>query len=221
MSLIAMMRNFTIRLRMWGAIATVILTLVTLGGAGIGGQIQARSVSESFITKEFASMTRLAELRNNIGLLRQHEKEMVAQFQNAAELGNAKADWQEVFEATAASTEQSDGISQVNVSVMQLDQMTQQNAALVSQGASAAESLKDQAERLTQLAGTFKLEGAHNAAPQTAVTPPARKAPAPTTRAVPTSSHAKTHSAHPASPVPTPAGATKAQDPAVDEWETF
>jgi methyl-accepting chemotaxis protein len=62
-----------------------------------------------------------------------------------------------IGEITAASTEQSDGIGQVNTSVTQLDQMTQQNAALVEQSAAAAESLKEQAVKLTQLVGMFKL----------------------------------------------------------------
>jgi methyl-accepting chemotaxis protein len=62
-----------------------------------------------------------------------------------------------IGEITAASSEQSDGIGQVNTSVVQLDQMTQQNAALVEQSAAAAESLKEQAVRLTELMGMFKL----------------------------------------------------------------
>ena len=52
-----------------------------------------------------------------------------------------------IGEITAAAGEQSDGIGQVNVAVTQLDQMTQQNAALVEESAAAAESLKDQAAR--------------------------------------------------------------------------
>src|SRR5207237_4430446 len=62
-----------------------------------------------------------------------------------------------IGEITAASTEQSEGIGQVNTSVTQLDQMTQQNAALVEESAAAAESLKEQAVRLTELVGMFKL----------------------------------------------------------------
>ena len=50
-----------------------------------------------------------------------------------------------IGEITAAAAEQSDGIGQVNAAVTQLDQMTQQNAALVEQSAAAAESLKEQA----------------------------------------------------------------------------
>jgi len=66
-----------------------------------------------------------------------------------------------IGEITAASAEQSDGIGQINGSVTQLDQMTQQNAALVEQSAAAAQSLKDQAGRLAQVVGTFRLGPAH------------------------------------------------------------
>jgi methyl-accepting chemotaxis protein-2 (aspartate sensor receptor) len=62
-----------------------------------------------------------------------------------------------IGEITAAAGEQSDGIGQVNVAVTQLDQMTQQNAALVEQSAAAAESLKDQAARLGQVVQVFRL----------------------------------------------------------------
>jgi hypothetical protein len=60
---------------------------------------------------------------------------------------------------TAAAAEQSDGIAQVNAAISQLDQMTQQNAALVEQSAAAASSMKDQADRLASLVATFKLDG--------------------------------------------------------------
>jgi len=64
-----------------------------------------------------------------------------------------------IGEITAAASEQSEGIGQVNTAVTQLDQMTQQNAALVEQSAAAAESLKDQAHRLVSAVGVFRLEG--------------------------------------------------------------
>ncbi len=63
-----------------------------------------------------------------------------------------------IGEITAAASEQSEGIGQVNGAVTQLDQMTQQNAALVEESAAAAESLKEQAVRLAQVVGTFRLE---------------------------------------------------------------
>ncbi len=66
-----------------------------------------------------------------------------------------------IGEITAASAEQSEGIGQVNVAVTQLDQMTQQNAALVEQSAAAAESLREQARTLTDVVGAFRLQPAH------------------------------------------------------------
>jgi methyl-accepting chemotaxis protein len=62
-----------------------------------------------------------------------------------------------VGEITASASEQSQGIGQVNAAVTQLDQMTQQNAALVEQSTAAAESLKDQAARLAQVVGAFRV----------------------------------------------------------------
>ena len=62
-----------------------------------------------------------------------------------------------IAEIQAASQEQSDGINQVNAAVGHLDQMTQQNAALVEEAASAAESLKDQARRLSAAIAVFRL----------------------------------------------------------------
>jgi methyl-accepting chemotaxis protein len=62
-----------------------------------------------------------------------------------------------IGEITAAASEQRDGIGQVNVAVSQLDQMTQQNAALVEESAAAAESLKDQAARLAQVVQVFRI----------------------------------------------------------------
>src|SRR3569623_84706 len=56
-----------------------------------------------------------------------------------------------------ASQEQSAGIEQINQAVGQMDEMTQQNAALVEEAAAAAESLQDQAGKLAELVKTFKL----------------------------------------------------------------
>ncbi|WP_290428840.1 methyl-accepting chemotaxis protein [Roseateles amylovorans] len=63
-----------------------------------------------------------------------------------------------ISEISASTVEQSQGIGSVNGSVAQLDQMTQQNAALVEQSAAAAESLSDQASKLTALVARFRLD---------------------------------------------------------------
>jgi hypothetical protein len=60
-------------------------------------------------------------------------------------------------EITAASQEQSSGIEEVNRAISQMDEMTQQNAALVEQAAAAAESMQEQAVKLAQAVSVFKL----------------------------------------------------------------
>lgn len=60
-------------------------------------------------------------------------------------------------EITAASAEQSSGIQQVNQAVIEMDNTTQQNAALVEEAAAAAGSLQEQASRLAGVVATFKL----------------------------------------------------------------
>ena len=62
-----------------------------------------------------------------------------------------------IGEITEAASEQSDGIGQVNTAVNQLDQMTQQNAALVEQSTAAGQSLSDQAQQLANAVQVFRL----------------------------------------------------------------
>ena len=62
-------------------------------------------------------------------------------------------------EISAASQEQSSGIDQVNTAITSMDEVTQQNAALVEEAAAAAESLVDQAISLMEVVGNFKLKG--------------------------------------------------------------
>jgi len=62
-----------------------------------------------------------------------------------------------IQQITVATAEQSQGIGQINVAVNQLDQMTQQNAALVEESAAAAASLSHQAERLSTALQAFQI----------------------------------------------------------------
>jgi len=134
-----------------------------------------------------------------------------------------------IGEITAAAAEQSDGIGQVNTAVTQLDQMTQQNAALVEQSAAAAESLKDQAMRLAQVVASFRLAGHAGVAPPPAAVaaqlPVARaRVIAPTPKAAspkPAPLKAASHKAAP-QPAPRPAPNPIASTAAVSgDWETF
>jgi len=58
---------------------------------------------------------------------------------------------------SGANVHQTKGIEEVNAAVAQLDESTQQNAALVEEGAAAAQSLNQQAERLQQTVAVFKI----------------------------------------------------------------
>ncbi|MBO15184.1 methyl-accepting chemotaxis protein, partial [Herbaspirillum sp.] len=62
-----------------------------------------------------------------------------------------------VAEISAASAEQTSGIEQINLAITQMDQVTQQNAALVEQAAAAAASMQNQAGRLAQMVSVFRI----------------------------------------------------------------
>jgi methyl-accepting chemotaxis protein len=143
-----------------------------------------------------------------------------------------------IGEITAAASEQSDGIGQVNTAVVQLDQMTQQNAALVEQSAAAAESLKAQAGQLARAVGSFRLTAAAKAAPSapvrvaapapatpTRIQPAARPAaPRPAAKPVARQEPVKAEAVKPEPPKPiaaAPAPRPAPPAPADDDWETF
>ncbi|MBB5393078.1 MULTISPECIES: methyl-accepting chemotaxis protein [unclassified Herbaspirillum] len=136
-----------------------------------------------------------------------------------------------VGEISAASEEQRNGIEQVNHAIGQMDQVTQQNAALVEQAAAAAGSLEEQARRLKQAVAAFQVEEGANAAVPPA---PVTASPAPTTAAHRPAAVARpaVPKAPPATPRPRPAAAAPLPapkpapakgKPAIDdgEWETF
>jgi methyl-accepting chemotaxis protein len=66
-------------------------------------------------------------------------------------------------EIAAASQEQTSGIDQINQAITQMDQVTQQNAALVEEAAAAAEAMQGQAGHLAQAVSVFKIHGMHAA----------------------------------------------------------
>ena len=81
-----------------------------------------------------------------------------------------------IHEITASAAEQSDNIGHISQSVTQLDQMTQQNAALVEQSTAASESLREQALQLTRAVSQFKLHGGATASVQPGALPAAAAA---------------------------------------------
>jgi methyl-accepting chemotaxis protein len=74
-------------------------------------------------------------------------------------VGSVKRVTDIIAEISAASQEQASGIDQVNKAIMQMDETTQQNAALVEETTSASQSMKEQARELMQQIGSFKMAG--------------------------------------------------------------
>ncbi|UWE14609.1 methyl-accepting chemotaxis protein [Herbaspirillum huttiense] len=129
-----------------------------------------------------------------------------------------------VSEITAASSEQSNGIEQVNLAITQMDEVTQQNAALVEQAAAAAGSLQDQAAKLSELVSVFKLERAHAAAQAAPVAArPAAPSPGPQPRLQPKPAVRATAAAPALPAAPAPKAGKTAKAPSADEgdWEQF
>jgi methyl-accepting chemotaxis protein len=73
-------------------------------------------------------------------------------------VGSVKRVTDIMAEITVASREQTSGIEQINQAITQMDQVTQQNAALVEEAAAAAASLQEQATGLSQVVSVFKLD---------------------------------------------------------------
>ena len=113
-------------------------------------------------------------------------------------------------EIASASQEQSQGIAQVNATVTQMDDATQQNAALVEEAAAAAQSLQDQAGKLAQVVSVFTLDESGH----TAVSRPVPAATAKPSRPV---SRLAAQPAAPARPAPTASRKAAAED----EWKEF
>ena len=158
-------------------------------------------------------------------------------------VGNAGATMTEIVESVqrvtdiigeirSATSEQSQGIAQVNTAMNQLDQMTQQNSALVEQSTAAADSLREQAMKLTQVVALFRVNGSNASAPAQArrPAPPAALRPAP---APVRAGKAPPPLVKPASPRPAPAAKapvaalppkSSSPKPAAgdnDDWESF
>jgi methyl-accepting chemotaxis protein len=153
-----------------------------------------------------------------------------------------------IGEISASAREQNEGIRQVNHAVTRLDEMTQQNAALVEESAAAADSMREQAQRLNQLVLKFEV-GTHEgigvairaaATPVTRpATPPAPVAAitavAPAAPSRPPALHRPAAAPKPAAaaaptpstvspagpPATTPVSSALASAAAGDDWETF
>ncbi len=143
-------------------------------------------------------------------------QEILASIQQVADI---------MSEITAASQEQSSGIEQVNLAISNMDEMTQQNSALVEQAAAAAESMQEQVETLHQAISVFRLS-------TDAISTPAASPKKPATSAARPMENATSKPKKPPLPAPVkatikkvevskPATTNPRKAGAEDDWEEF
>ncbi|MCA3149435.1 MAG: hypothetical protein ING18_10205, partial [Burkholderiales bacterium] len=126
------------------------------GFAVVAGEVRAlaqRSASAAKEIKELINAS-VAKIRSGSDLVQtagETMTEIVESVQRVTDL---------IGDISAATTEQSSGISEVNTAISQLDQMTQQNAALVEQSSSASMSLREEAAKLSESVSVFRIDKA-------------------------------------------------------------
>jgi methyl-accepting chemotaxis protein len=123
------------------------------GFAVVAGEVRALAQRAAQAAKEIKGLVEASvdRVQAGTGLVNDAGRtmdEIVAQVRRVSDL---------IGEIGAASHEQTSGIGQVSHAVSQLDQVTQQNAALVEESAAASESLKQQAGKLVDAVAVFRL----------------------------------------------------------------
>ncbi|RVT83720.1 methyl-accepting chemotaxis protein [Inhella crocodyli] len=193
------------------------------GFAVVAGEVRTLAQRSAEAAKEIksligASVERVEAGNALVAEAGQTVGEVVAQVRRVADL---------IGEISAASSEQSKGIGQIGDAVNQLDQVTQQNAALVEESAAAADSLQQQAKALAATVAVFKLNGDAQRAPAPVRPPPkasvqrpagaalAARRPAP---AVSARAPAPSSAASVSRPAPSPAPSAEPND---GEWTSF
>jgi methyl-accepting chemotaxis protein len=107
-----------------------------------------------------ASVEKIEAGSRLVGAAGESMNDIVAQVKRVASL---------IGDISASAEEQTLGIAQINQAIVQLDNVTQQNAALVEQAAAAADSLNQQADKMVQVVSSFKLAG--NSVPNSPAAP--------------------------------------------------
>ena len=95
MTMMTMMRQFTIRLRMLGAIAMVLALLSMLGLGGLWGMGQIKDQSDDFLHHSFAEVQHLSHLRGALAMVRMAEKDMIIEYERPNEVEKAYTRWKQ------------------------------------------------------------------------------------------------------------------------------
>jgi len=125
------------------------------GFAVVASEVRTLASRSANAAKEIEGL-----INESVSLIDQGSGEVVAAGNTMNEIVEAvKRVTDIMLEIAAASDEQSRGIVQVSQAISEMDKVTQQNASLVEEASAAAASLEDQAARLTEAVGTFRLHG--------------------------------------------------------------
>jgi methyl-accepting chemotaxis protein I, serine sensor receptor len=182
------------------------------GFAVVAGEVRSLAQRSSAAAREIKALidTSVARVQTGSALVDEAGRTM------AEIIGAVQRVTDIMGEIAAASQEQSSGIEQVSRAVTQMDEVTQQNAALVEEAAAAAQSLEDQAGRLRQAVAVFQVTEGATLAVSSAVA-------APRTRMVMPSAPKRAEPVRKRTPKPTPAPAPRATVTAEagGDWETF
>ena len=124
------------------------------GFAVVASEVRALAQRSSAAAKEIKDL-----IEDSVGRIQSGSQLVEAAGATIAEIMHSSARTTDLMkEIAAASEEQSAGIGQVNTAIVQMDQVTQQNAALVEEAAAAAQSMMQQAQTLTAAVSVFKLD---------------------------------------------------------------
>ncbi|WGS50159.1 methyl-accepting chemotaxis protein [Paraburkholderia sp. D15] len=123
------------------------------GFAVVASEVRSLAQRSSSAAKEIKDLitTSVEKIRDGSALAGEAGKTMSEVTQAVARVTDIMA------EIAAASTEQSRGIEQINLAITQMDNVTQQNAALVEEAAAASKSMEDQGERLNEAVAFFQI----------------------------------------------------------------
>jgi len=124
------------------------------GFAVVAGEVRNLAQRSAGAAKEIKelindSVTKTAEGTQQVEAAGQTMQEIVSSVKRVSDI---------IGEIAAASVEQSAGIAQINEAVMKMDDVTQQNTALVEEAAAAAESMMEQAEELMNVVSVFSID---------------------------------------------------------------
>ncbi len=99
-SISRMLRQYTIRLRMWGAVAMVLSILAVIGAVGLACGWRMQALNEEFAAHSIHEVGAVAAIRLNLAQVRLLEKQMVIDYEDGAAVGKHREAWRSAIEAT-------------------------------------------------------------------------------------------------------------------------